>query len=277
MLDGWPSYQSTHALQARPKSPDRTAHKRENKMIQTHNATTALAVASTLLLALPLASSQHIQTLHPAYYQVHAWTPRHSAPWLDMMAEFDTLFASASDSRPAACTPTVQVREQLKTDENNTAHLFLSVVQHQPCQGDNNAVDIADVDVSVLEQVLTVSGNTTQGSFLRSYHLPEHTLPTNITAVVTHDKILHIECPVDPPPPPQPITIGVKFDTPAAASSPPAAGDAKGDQTEQTQISNSTAASAQVSAQEKREPAGLDLELYIKKIEADLARLKGLM
>ena len=276
MLDGRPSYQSTHALQARPQLPDRTASNREFKMIQMHKATTAFAVASTLLLALPLASSQHIQTLHPAYYQVHAWPPRHSAPWLDMMAEFDTLFASAFDSRPAACTPTVQLREQLKTDENNTAHLFLSVVQHQPCH-DDEAVDISDVDVSVLEQVLTVSGNTTHGGFLRSYRLPEHSLPTKITAMVTHDKILHIECPVDPPPPPQPITIGVTVDTPPAASSPLAAGDAKGDQTEQTQISNSTAANVQVPAQEKREPAGLDLELYIKKMEADLARLKGLM
>jgi hypothetical protein len=214
----------------------------------------------------------------PAYY-ITAGLPRLFADWHDTLADLDEIF-SALDTRP---TSTVKLHEQLKTDSNQTAHLYLSVRLHHLCKGESRCnaettIDLTNVKVSILEDLLAVTANTTHGAFSRNYKLPEHALTQNITAVYSSSMVLHIVCPTLVPPRPEPRFLDIHVE-PAPEAQPSAASPLRTPLHDKTNANSSAPAEdaqASIPADSADEPRQ-DVLKYIKTLEADLARLKNMM
>lgn len=253
---------------------------------KTLSAASAGIAAMLVLISLRATSAQyfaaHLPAYQPAYYHSAA-LPRSLAHWHDMVADLDDIF-SALDlgvSDPRACArPSVQVKEQLETDGNRTSHLRLSVRRRDPCTGEA-AVALTDFNVSVLDSLLTVAANTTHGAFVREYHLPEHAVPEHISAVYTHADVLHIQCPVDVPPPPEPLLVDVAIQPKKEAEVPPSTESSAPPPPPTHAVPESTrnstgASTASPRADRSLDPR-LDVEKHIKALEADLARLKSMM
>ena len=245
----------------------------------------AAIAAMLVLVSLRATSAQyfaaHLPVYQPAYYHPAA-LPRSLAHWHDWVADLDDIFSALEPGVPdqrACARPSVQVKEQLETDNNQTSHLHLSVRQHDPCTGED-AVPLTDFNVSVSDSLLTVTANTTHGAFVRKYHLPEHAATERISAVYTNADILHIQCPVDVPPPPETLLIAVTIEPKQDAEVPPGTADSRPmsplNHTEPERAGGSGASTA--SPQEGRSPDPRhDIDKHIKALEADLARLKSMM
>ena len=243
--------------------------------------------AMLVLISLRATSAQyfaaHIPVYQPAYYHSAALLPS-LAHWHDMVADLDDIF-SAIDlgvSDPRACArPSAQVKEQLETDDNHTSHLRLSVRRRDPCTGGEAAVALTDFNVSVLDSLLTVAANTTHGAFVRKYHLPEHAATERISAVYTHADVLHIQCPVDVPPPPEPLLVDVAIEPKKEAEVPPSTESSAPPPPPTRAVPestrNSTGASTASPRADRSPDPRLDVEKHIKALEADLARLKSMM
>jgi hypothetical protein len=258
-----------------------------------------------LLCTLQATSAQYIEVIHrpayqPAYYYKDA-LERHLSAWHDTFADLDSIFSALDTSHSSECTPVAKLHEQIKIDSNKTSHLYLSVHEHQRCKGET-PLDIADAKVSVLENLLTVTGNTSHGAFTRSYHLPEHAVPGQITAVYAQDKVLHVSCPSNTPPPTEPVLVDVVVEQapPAAAASPQQSGNNEWTDYQKGQTTSHSASptTSQSEEHKDKEPADTNstaaggkstetppesaqsrrgVEEYIKTLEADLARLKSMM
>ena len=249
-----------------------------------------------MLLSLGTASAQFFAVSHHPAHQYHGLL-QSVAHWHE--TALDDLFFAALTAPPSP----VEVHEHVESDANKTAHLYLSVLQRQRC-AEPAAVALSAVNISVLEDELTVRANTQHGAFTRTYKLPEHALPDQITATYTSDKVLHVACPTDVPPPPVPLHIDVAIEhaePPVTAQAPPQAPAHSGDnewaaynqgacsqaasaspghaaaqaQTPTAKTTNASAADTELSAQSAS--PRLDLQRHIQKLEADLAHLKSMM
>lgn len=257
-----------------------------------------------LLCMLQVTSAQYIEITHrpayqPAYFNYKDAIERHLSAWHDTFADLDNIFSVLDASQPSECAPVAKVHEKIKVDSNNTSHLYVSAHEHQRCKGET-PLDIADASVSVLEDFLTVTGNTSHGAFTRSYHLPEYALPEQITAIYT--KVLHITCPTKPPPPPEPVLVNVVVEEvpPDAAASPAQSGDNEWTSYQSSQTADHSAPPTGSRSEEHKDkkPAATNssaasvksfetpphstqprttVEEYIKTLEADLARLKSMV
>lgn len=241
--------------------------------------------ATLVLISLRTTSAQYfaarVPVHQPAYYHPAA-LPRSFAHWHDLVADLDDIFSALDLGVPdqrACARPSVQVKEQLKTDDNQTSHLHLSVRRHDPCTGED-AVPLTDFNVSVSDSLLTVTANSTHGAFVRKYHLPEHAATERISAVYTNADILHIQCPVNVPPLPETLLIDVTIEPKQDAEVPPGTADSRPmsplNHTEPGHVDGSGASTASPQGGRSPEPR-LDVDKHIKALEADLARLKGMM
>ena len=171
----------------------------------------ALTVTAALLLAhLGVASAQLFTITHrPVYYPVY-----HNA--LDIVRNFEDLGEALHDfdlifDTLSAPQRQVKVHEQVTVDDNRTSHLRLSVHENCHCK-DSTPVELSNVSISVLDDQLTVEAETKHGTFMRSYTLPEHALPDNLTATYTSKMELHVACPTSEPPSHEPRHIHVNVD-----------------------------------------------------------------
>ena len=247
-----------------------------------------------VLLSLGTASTLFFAIAHHPAHQYHGLL-QSVAHWHDTALN-DLVFS-------ALAAPPVEVHEHIESDANKTAHLYISVLQHQRC-AEPAAVALSAVNISVLEDELTVCANTQHGAFTRTYKLPEHALPDQITAAYSSDKVLHVACPTDVPPPPVPLHIDVAIEhpePPGTAQAMPKAPAHSGDnewaaynqsapsqaasgspghaaaqtQTPAAKTTNASAADTELRAQSAS--PRLDLQRHIQKLEADLAHLKSMM
>ena len=252
-----------------------------------------------LVYGLPGTSAQYLEIIHhpqPAYYHA-AGLAQHFEDWHATLADLDNIFSVlASES----ANPTVKVQEQVKTDSNHTSHLYLSVLEQHHCKA-HSPVQLSAVQVSVLEDLLTVTANTTHGAFTRSYQLPEHALPDKLTAVYTKENVLHITCPTDIPPAFEPLLIDIVVEPDTATepepdtatepepapkpapkhaadpAAPPAATVPPDRRKHRLQKNRRMTSVADESTQRKSSLDAIDVHAYIKALEADLARLKTLL
>lgn len=271
----------------------------------------------SLVYSFPGTSAQYFEITHrpqPAYYHAAAGHSQHFDGWHDALADLDHIF-SVLASENLSAKSTVKVQEQVRTDSNHTSHLYISVLEQHRCKA-HTPVQLNAVQVSVVEDLLTVTANTTHGAFMRSYQLPEHALPDKLTAVYTKEKVLHIACPTDVPPAPEPLLIDIVVEptnepepapepapqpgpsadpaatpadsAPPSASSPShAPGDNEwtmyknpADHRWQTHTPKNEANNMRVADKSTQSKSSLDaisVHAYIKTLEADLARLKTLL
>ena len=245
----------------------------------------ALVALLALLSACPT-SAQYLAAHHAAYqspyYALSAGLPRHFADWFDLAADLDGIVSALHPVLPEprpSCQPSVTIKEQLETDDNQTSHLYISVQQHDPCSG-KDSVALTAFNVSTLADVLTVEANTTHGAFVRAYHLPEHALTDNITAVYTSAKVLHIQCPTDVPPAPEPrlVAVAVEPEPEAPTRTASNSGDNEWTSYHKTTAPDQPAHNKTSAAAAQKPPeAQVDVQSYIKQLEADLDRLKSMM
>jgi len=240
----------------------------------------ALAALLALLSACPTSAQYVTAHYQPPYYALSAGLPRRFADWLDLAADLDGIVSALQPVLPEprpSCQPSVTIKEQLETDGNQTSHLYISVQRNDPCSG-MDAVALTSFNVSTLADVLTVKANTTHGAFARSYYLPEHALADNITAVYTSAKVLHIQCPTAVPLPPEPRLVAVTVE-PEAPRPPTSTASNSGDNAYHRTTAPDQPAHNKTSSAEAQKPpeAQVDVQSYIKQLEADLARLKGMM
>lgn len=249
-----------------------------------------------MMMSLGTASAQFFAIAHHPAHQYHGLL-QSVAHWHE--TALDDLVFSALASQPSH----VEVHEHIESDANKTAHLYISVLQRQCCT-EPATVALSAVNISVLEDELTVRANTQHGAFTRTYKLPEHALPDQITATYSNGKVLHIACPTDVPPPPVPLHINVTIEhpePPVTAQAPPKAPAHSGDnewaaynqgapsqaasgspghaatqaQTPAAKTTNASTADTELGAQSAS--PRLDLQRHIQKLEADLAHLKSIM
>ncbi len=263
--------------------------------------------AALVLLSLSAASAQFLDAaflpVHPHHGLLRSFSGWHS----EALDDLDRVFAALTAPPPSP----IELQERIDTDVNGTAHLYLSVRQHHCC-AKPSAVELSAVNVSVLEDELTVRASTAYGALTRKYSLPEHALPDQVTAEYTADKLLHVACPTDVPPPPQPRRIEIvieRADPPAdsetAQAVPPPTAAHSGDNewtaygrgahpaprspvadpapapqapTPAAQAAaNASAAAADSEQRASSSEPRADLQRHIKKLEADLAHLKSMM
>ena len=264
--------------------------------------------ATLVLLSLGAASAQ---LLDAAFLQArpHHGLLRSIAGWhSEALDDLDHVFAALAAPPPSP----VELHERIDTDANGTAHLYLSVRQRHCC-AEPSAVELSAVNVSVLEDELTVRASTAYGALTCKYTLPEHALPDQVTAEYTADKFLHVACPTDAPPPPQPRRVEVSIER-AESSPDSAAGQAAGQTappptaahsgdnewtaygqgahpaprsqhaapapqapTPVAQAANASAAAEDSEPHTSSSEPRPDLQRHIKKLEADLAYLKSMM
>ena len=268
----------------------------------------ARTVTAALLLAhLGVASAQLFTITHrPMYHPVY-----HNA--LDIVRNFDDLGEALHDLDlifDTLSTPQrqVKVHEQVTVDDNRTSHLRLSVHENCHCK-DSTPVELSNVSISVLDNQLTVEAETKHGTFMRSYTLPEHALPDNLTATYTSKMELHVACPTYEPPSQEPRHIHVTIDDGVSASpnAPVPPGTEQGHTVHQQEkcndVTSPLAASDTPRTQGQRADASttenvvgkvagntdklarsehpmqnrLDVQKYIQTLEADLARLKSML
>jgi hypothetical protein len=268
----------------------------------------ARTVTAALLLAhLGVASAQLFTITHrPVYHPVY-----HNA--LDIVRNFEDLGEALHDldvifDTLSASQRQVKVHEQVIVDDNRTSHLRLSVHEHGRCK-DSTPIELSNVSISVLDDQLTVEAETKHGTLMRSYTLPEHALPDNLTATYTSKMELHVVCPTYEPPSHEPRHIHVTIDEEdSAPPNAPAAPDTKQGHAvhqheKRSDVTSSPAASDIPHTQGQRADASttenvvgnvagntdklarsehptqnrLDVQKYIQTLEADLARLKSML
>jgi hypothetical protein len=259
--------------------------------------TAAWIGAVLVLLSLGTASAQFFAIAYHPAHQYHGL--------LQSVAHgHETALVDLVFSALAAPPSPVEVHEHIESDANKTAHLYITVLQRQRC-AEPAAVALSAVNISVLEDELTVRANTQHGAFTRTYKLPEHALPDQITAAYSSDKVLHVACPTDVPPPPVPLHIDVAIEHPeppvtaqATPKAPAHSGDNEWAAYNQGASSQAASGSHGHAAAHAQTPAAktttnasaadtelraqsasprLDLERHIQKLEADLAHLKSMM
>jgi hypothetical protein len=267
----------------------------------------ALTLTAALLLAhLGVASAQLFTITHrPVYHPVY-----HNAQ--DIVRNFDDLGEALHDldlifDSLSAPQRQVKVHEQVTVDDNRTSHLRLSVHEHCRCK-DSTPVELSNVSISVVDDQLTVEAETKHGTFMRSYTLPAHALPDNITATYTSKMELHVACPTYEPTSLEPRHIHVTIDEASAPSnapttpgteqghtvhqhakrndttSPPAASDIPRTQVQLADASttdnvegNLAGNTDKLALSERPTQNRLDVQKYIQTLEADLARLKSML
>ena len=140
-------------------------------------------------------------------------------------------------------------------------------------------IDLTNVKISILEDVLAVTANTTHGAFSRNYKLPEYALTQIITAQhgLLSSMVLHIVCLTLVPPRPEPRFLDIHVEA-APEAQPSAASPLRSPLPDKTNANSSAPEDAQASipADSADEPRQ-DVLKYIKTLEADLARLKNMM
>jgi hypothetical protein len=105
------------------------------------------------------------------------------------------------------CAYTFKLRETIDADQHQSR---VKLWAPHPCK--DAALPISDYNVIVDGKVMTITGVAVGNRFARTYTLPDHIVPENVTATYTKDNVLRITCPIHPPTAPSPRNIEIFFE-----------------------------------------------------------------
>lgn len=171
-----------------------------------------LSLALVVLCLQLRASSAQVDAQHPAAYWQFGVTALtslddHFTRMHDMQRRLQEIGQQHLVHLDHEGAHTFKLQETIHANQH-LAHV--KVWAHNPCR--NSALQISDLNVRVDDKVMTITGVAVGNHFARTYTLPDHAVPENITATYTKDNILCITCPISPPTSSSPRNIGISIE-----------------------------------------------------------------